>query len=101
MAKRDWHHLYDTKRWKALRLYQLGIEPLCRLCKQVDRLTPACVADHVKPHKGDISMFFDATNLQSLCKPCHDTVKSREEHRGHRQGCDASGVPFARASLVH
>lgn len=94
MGKADWHHLYDTKRWKALRLLQLGREPLCRLCKEADRLCPATVADHITPHKGDVTLFFDATNLQSLCKPCHDGTKQRAEHRGHTQGCDAAGMPL-------
>lgn len=96
MGKADWHHLYDTKRWKALRLYQLGIEPLCRLCRRVDKITQATVADHVTPHKGDITLFFDAANLQSLCSCCHDVGKQRQERRGFAQGCDASGVPMAR-----
>lgn len=75
MAKADWHHLYDTKRWKALRLYRLGIEPLCRFCKRAEKLTPACIADHVIPHRGDEELFFDLENTQSLCKPCHDGTK--------------------------
>lgn len=94
MAKSDWHHLYDTKQWKALRLYQLGAEPLCRLCKQAEKLTPACIADHVVPHKGDRALFFDRDNLQSVCKTCHDGTKQKQEHRGYVQGCDASGVPM-------
>jgi 5-methylcytosine-specific restriction protein A len=98
MAKKDWHYLYDSKRWKALRLYQLGREPLCRKCKEVERLSPACIADHVTPHKGDICLFFDADNLQSLCKTCHDVSKQREEHRGYAHGCDASGIPLSRRS---
>ena len=94
MAKSDWHHLYDTKRWKALRLYRLGIEPLCRYCKQADKLTPACVVDHVKPHKGDVDLFFDLDNTQALCKPCHDSTKQKQEHNGYAQGCDAHGLPL-------
>lgn len=96
MGKADWHHLYNSKRWKSLRAHQLVIEPLCRMCKQVSRLTPATIADHITPHKGNVNLFFDRRNLQSLCKTCHDAGKSRQEHRGHVQGCDASGIPFAR-----
>lgn len=96
MAKTDWHHLYCTKRWQALRTHQLCIEPLCRMCKQVERITSATVVDHKQPHKGNVELFFDASNLQSLCKTCHDVAKSRQEHRGYVQGCDANGIPFAR-----
>lgn len=101
MPKADWHYLYDTKRWKALRLYHMGTEPICRMCKQVDRITPVAVVDHVKPHKGDIELFFDDTNLQSLCVTHHNATKQRQEHRGHEQGCDATGIPMSRRTMVH
>lgn len=94
MPKADWHHLYNTKRWKALRLYHLGTEPICRLCKQADKITPAAVVDHITPHKGNVDLFFDDTNLQSLCKPCHDGTKQAAEHNGYERGCDASGLPL-------
>lgn len=94
MGKADWHHLYDTKRWKRLRLQQLQREPLCRMCKQRSRLTPATVADHITPHKGDEQLFFDENNLQSLCDDDHTITKARQEHRGYLQGCDAQGVPL-------
>src|SRR6266404_1730756 len=32
--------------------HQLRIEPLCRLCLEAGRVTPATVADHVTPHRG-------------------------------------------------
>lgn len=96
MPKADWHHLYDTKRWKALRLYHLGVEPLCRLCKQSEKIVTACIVDHVIPHKGNLDLFWDDENLQSLCKTCHDVTKQRQEHRGYVQGCDTSGIPLSR-----
>lgn len=37
------------------------------------------VCDHVKPHRGDERLFWDEANLQTLCKPCHDRDKQREE----------------------
>jgi 5-methylcytosine-specific restriction protein A len=96
MPKADWHHLYDTKRWKALRLYHLGTEPLCRMCKQADRVTTACIVDHVIPHKGDVELFFDDTNLQSLCKPHHDGAKQAQERNGYERGNDITGQPLDR-----
>lgn len=102
MANAEWKYLYDTKRWKALRLYQLGIEPTCRKCRAVERITAACVVDHVTPHKGSLDLFFDAANLQSLCKPCHDASKQREEVRGYEHGCTADGIPLSRLrSPIH
>ncbi|MDO6587341.1 HNH endonuclease [Salipiger sp. 1_MG-2023] len=35
--------------------------------------------DHITPHKGDETLFFDPGNLQALCKLCHASRKQREE----------------------
>jgi 5-methylcytosine-specific restriction enzyme A len=94
MAKADWHHLYDTARWKKLRRQQLERDPLCRMCKARGVLKQGSVADHVTPHKGDERLFFDAENLQTLCATDHTVTKARQEHRGTLQGCDARGVPL-------
>lgn len=72
--------LYDTPRWRALRLAQLRQEPCCRACAEKNRVTPATVADHIRPYR-DGSDFFDATNLQSLCKSCHARKSAREGHQ--------------------
>ncbi|WP_245482984.1 HNH endonuclease [Agrobacterium sp. CNPSo 2736] len=48
-------------------------------CGRIEVDTSKLICDHVTPHKGDRDLFFDASNLQTLCKPCHDTVKQREE----------------------
>lgn len=47
-----------------------------------DRL-PIC--DHIKPHKGDMDLFHDANNLQTLCKRCHD-IKTAMEDGGLNSG---------------
>lgn len=83
MAKADWHHLYQQARWQRLRAHQLSMQPLCRMCLITEDITPATVIDHVKPHKGDLKLFYDANNLQSLCKPHHDGAKQRIE-RGQK-----------------
>lgn len=73
--KRPWLALYKSKDWKRLRAWQLSQEPMCRFCLEVGDVTAATVADHVKNHKGDLSLFFDAANLQSLCASCHSGIK--------------------------
>ena len=40
------------------------------------------MVDHIKPHKGDETLFWDETNWQALCKPHHDIDKQREERNG-------------------
>lgn len=39
----------------------------------------ATIVDHIVPHKGDLVLFHDPENLQSLCKPCHDRDKAAIE----------------------
>jgi len=96
-----WHHLYNTKEWKALRLAQLRAEPLCRYCLALGKTTSANVADHKKPHKGNRALFFNARNLQSLCKTCHDSAKQTLERSGVLPGCGTDGLPLDPAHHWH
>ena len=92
--RRPWRKLYNTRRWQRLRLAQLREEPLCLMCQEAGRATPATVVDHRIAHKGDEALFFDEGNLQSLCKTHHDASKQRAEQRGIDEiGCDESGWP--------
>lgn len=65
--------------WQQARLAFLNENPLCSYCDRMGRVTAACIVDHKIPHRGDMVLFWDRTNWQSLCKPCHDVVKKREE----------------------
>ena len=80
----SWQHLYNSTRWRKLRLIHLGADPLCRMCADEGRITAATVCDHIQPHKGDVALFYDPANLSSLCKPCHDRHKKREEMSGRK-----------------
>lgn len=71
-------HLYNNRKWRALRARQLTLEPLCRYCMKQGKVVEATVCDHIVPHKGDIDAFWNGER-QSLCKTCHDSVKQREE----------------------
>lgn len=86
--------LYDRAAWKRLRLEQLRREPFCVFCARSGRQVSAGVVDHIKPHKVDESLFFDASNLQSVCKTCHDAIKQRIEKSGIEVGGDIHGIPF-------
>lgn len=73
---------YDKRRWKPardqfLREYPLcgmrpqGQAPVMSLCHQEGRTTPAYQVDHVEPHRGNVTLFWDVTqNWQSLCRSC-------------------------------
>lgn len=57
-------------------------------------MVQATVVDHIKPHRGDVELFRDSENLQSLCKHCHDSHKQRLERSGVLVGCDVEGMPI-------
>jgi 5-methylcytosine-specific restriction enzyme A len=88
----QFHHLYNTTRWRRKRAIHLLVEPLCRMC--LPRPVPGTVADHVEPHNGDPAKFW-AGELQTLCSTHHSSTKQRQEKRGRTQGCDAQGNPIA------
>jgi len=77
-------------RWQRARLTFLkrAENVLCRMCSARGLVVLAAVVDHVVPHRGDQSLFWDTSNWQALCKPCHDGAKQREERaaaHGRRQ----------------
>lgn len=72
---------YDYK-WQKAREQYLCNNPLCVYCAKLGRTAAASVVDHIVAHRGDKDLFWDQDNWQSLCKPCHDTVKQAEEASG-------------------
>lgn len=77
--------LYGTARWQRLRWQVLARDLFtCRRCGKVETDTSQLVADHVQPHRGSLDLFWDAGNLQCLCKPCHDRAKQRDEYQSRR-----------------
>ena len=85
--------LYNNRRWHARRKQQLQQQPLCALCLQDHRVTAATVADHITPHKGDYNLFWHGA-LQSLCNPCHNSLKQHVEKHGYSNACDVHGRPL-------
>lgn len=48
-----------------------GLAPVMSKCHDEHRLTPAYQTDHVVPHRGDQTLFWDRDgNWQSLCREC-------------------------------
>lgn len=106
---RPWRRLYSTAAWKRLAAAQRAREPLCRYCLaqgvandgsltadgqiQTVPRRATLVADHIVPHKGDVALFHDPENLQSLCADHHDRQKQAEERRGFSELRAADGWP--------
>jgi 5-methylcytosine-specific restriction endonuclease McrA len=83
-----------TRKWRSARRNFLTQNPLCSLCEQLGRATPATVVDHITPHGGDEVLFWDEANWQSLCKHCHDSVKQKLEKSGVLIGSSVDGKPL-------
>jgi 5-methylcytosine-specific restriction protein A len=83
-----WRRWYSTARWRSLRL-RIFLRDLfkCAKCGRTEGNTSRLVCDHIKPHRGDERLFWQDTNLQTLCKSCHDEVKQQEEQSTlHQRG---------------
>ena len=59
------------RRWQKVRLKILRAQPLCIECAKDGMVVEAKEVDHKTPHRGDMELFYDESNLQGLCKPCH------------------------------
>ena len=83
-----------NSRWQKARSTYLRDHPLCVDHLRRGEYVPATIVDHITPHRGDQSLFWDKTNWQSLCANCHSSHKQRLEKSGNVVGCDMSGVPI-------
>jgi hypothetical protein len=63
------------------------------MCVQRGLTRPATIADHIRDHHGDFNEFLTGA-LQSLCKPCHDSLKRRQDLRGYSDEIDERGWPI-------
>jgi hypothetical protein len=70
---------YKTRRWQRIREIALSKSPLCVHCRDVGRVTPARVVDHITPVRRGGS-FWSLENLQTLCDACHNHKSGRESH---------------------
>jgi 5-methylcytosine-specific restriction protein A len=73
--ERPHHHLYNAAWRKESKLF-LRVHPICAGlpdgkhafgCSQA-----ATLVDHITPHRGDASLFWDPQNWQPMSKRCHD-----------------------------
>ena len=76
---RPHRHMYQQQAWRKLSKRHRQANPLCVLCEARGLTTPAELVDHVTPHDGDMTLFLDGANIQSLCGTCHSRDKARIE----------------------
>jgi 5-methylcytosine-specific restriction protein A len=68
----DTRKWYRTPRWQALRQQKREEDPYCGDCAKEGRPYVLWTdLDHIVPHRGDETRFWDYANLQGLCASHH------------------------------
>lgn len=76
--------LYRSAAWqKAARAF-LALNPLCADCEELGLVELATDVDHIKPHRGDLRIFWDRSNWRGLCHSCHSRKTAREVFAGRK-----------------
>jgi 5-methylcytosine-specific restriction enzyme A len=87
-----WRSWYNLQSWRKRARHQLQIKPLCALCEEQGRVTPATIADHHPRHGGDYNKF-RLGPLRSLCRDCHQGVWAVDK-RGYSHAVGVDGYPL-------
>ena len=79
-----WQAWYKERKWKALRLKVLARDAyICQatgtLCVGEWPAPNSPVVDHKRQHRGNLALFWDIDNLQTVTKAYHDSVKQKQE----------------------
>lgn len=76
-SNRPYNPFYHREKWTRLSVAYRKENPLCVLCQDKGIITPAQVADHIKPiHQGGDP--WSRENLQALCTSCHNKKSATE-----------------------
>ncbi len=80
----------QTLRWYGrLRRRLLSEEPLCRICQGAGYTVAAVELDHIEPVSRRPDLAAEPTNLQPLCRACHEAKTAQENRR--RVGATLAG----------
>lgn len=79
--------------WQRARKGYLAHHPLCVHCLADGTVTAASVVDHIVPHRGDQTLFWDHDNWQALCKACHDRKTATEDGGFGNDRIERDGQP--------
>lgn len=96
----EYRKLYNTKQWRSLReqvllrdLYKCQHKGCGAPLKRGRKSPRSAVVHHLKPHKGDLDLFYDIDNLQSVCWTCHSGDIQSIESRGFDATIGEDGWP--------
>ena len=83
-GKRSNEGMYNTTRWRNLRKKIIKQQPFCSFCGWTGSEDNPLTVDHVICPRGNEDLFYDETNLQVLCRNCHNR-KTAEEIRERKK----------------
>lgn len=72
--------IYQSQRWRMLRLTKLTDAPLCEMCAKKGIIKPAVDIHHIISFMSTDDEYrrkalaYDYNNLMSLCKECHQFI---------------------------
>lgn len=67
--------LYNTAAWRKLRKLKREETPYCEICgREAEQLD----VHHRVPPRGNNELFYDYTNLVTLCRDCHNYITRQE-----------------------
>lgn len=66
--------------WRKESKSFLALNPWCSMRGPGCELL-AVLVDHITPHRGDMTLFWNRKNWQGLCNHCHSSHKQRIEAR--------------------
>ena len=79
-------------KWQQARAGFLSKHPLCVRCEKGGRVRPATDVDHIVPHRGEMTLFWDSSNWQPLCKTHHSIKTATEDRMAGQQGRGGSDL---------
>lgn len=74
------HKIYNSNRWRKLRLEYLKRKPMCEICEENNIITLANEVHHIIPISTASTLIqkqilgYDENNLMSLCSDCHKNI---------------------------
>ena len=80
--------IYQSQRWRMLRLAKLSDSPLCEMCMKKGIVKPAVDIHHIRSFMSvddDVrrkALAYDYENLMSLCKECHQFIHNGQGDMG-------------------
>lgn len=79
--RKERQEIYQTTRWRQLRLAKLLASPLCEVCLQQDKVTPAVDVHHIDSfmnYTGNkrLEKAYSFDNLMAICKECHQKERN-------------------------